>query len=401
MWRRFAEIARCPECGGPLSLLALEERLVELDPRCFPRAERLGIPAKELGRAVEEGLLLCETCRLWYPVWRGLPVLLPYTTALHRECLRLRPRLFKGLGAQWRPPGRAPVEGELFTLESFSREWDSYAYDGTLWVWSYREREALFLAEMGWAGAPPPAPCGRFLEVGCGLGLVTAFAAKRTRGEAVGVDLSLAAGRASRRFERHPFLHFTQASLWRLPFAPGIFKFAYSHGVLHHTRSTREAFHAVARQVAPGGRLYVWLYGPGSITDSPARRLAYGLESVLRPLLARAPSGVANAALAPLALAYMAVSSWRRFRGNPGRDYTIARALHAARDRFTPLFAHRVAPEALLRWFREEGFVNLHSLRAEEAPPAARDTVRRNTGARGDRPSRAQVREFPSPESER
>jgi len=350
-----------------------------------------------LEAAVETGVLVCPACKLWYPIERGLPILLPYTTRLHRDFAEREAETLRALGPAYHPPDEDPAPGEGFVRASFSDEWLDYSYDGVLWTWSYADREALFLAEMG-EDSVPAFPT-RFVEIGCGLGLVTSFAAKHFPGDAVGVDLSLAALRASRHFSDNPFLHFVQASLWQLPFERESFDRVYSHGVLHHTFSTEKAFRSIAGLCAPQGRMYVWLYGMDSIQESAARRAAYGVEWALRPMLARLPSGAAGAILAPAAVAYMGINRAQRFLGSPRESYTFRRALHAARDRLTPLYAHRTREEDLRGWFNDCQFENLQILQASEVPSSTRETIRRNLGMRGRRsagspaPANAQEKE--------
>jgi hypothetical protein len=59
--------------------------------------------------------------------------------------------------------------------------------------------------------------------------------------------------------------------------------------------------------------------------------------------------------------------------------------LHAARDRFTPEFAHRQDADEVCRWFREAGYVALQVVDWRAMPSADHDDFRRNTGVRGRR----------------
>ncbi len=94
---------------------------------------------------------------------------------------------------------------------------------------------------------------------------------------------------------------------------------------------------------------------------------------------------MSNVALAPLAFAYMAINWIQRKSGDSGQAYNFTRALHAARDRMTPAFAHRAAAGDVEDWFRELGFDNLHLVSEREVPAAAASAMRRNVGMRGRR----------------
>src|SRR5688572_15017354 len=103
------------------------------------------------------------------------------------------------------------------------------------------DHERRFKSELG-RYRPDPVKPGRFLELGCGIGITTHMAQKNFGVDAVGVDLSLAALKATARYRDNPFLHFVQGSVFYLPLEQQSFDVIYSRGVLHHTYSTERAF---------------------------------------------------------------------------------------------------------------------------------------------------------------
>ena len=69
-------------------------------------------------------------------------------------------------------------------MDSFSKEWLDYQYDGVVWEMSYEDHEKRFLREMSVPFMERDSLT--FLEVGCGLGITTYLAQKDYRADAVG-----------------------------------------------------------------------------------------------------------------------------------------------------------------------------------------------------------------------
>ena len=105
-------------------------------------------------------------------------------------------------------------------------------------------------------------PGKRVLDAGCGPGR-HAYGFCSLGARVTALDLSASGLRqACRACEWFPqFSGGVAADLLRpLPVAP-VFDLVWSHGVLHHTGDTRTAFDHLADRVAPGGRVFVMLYG--------------------------------------------------------------------------------------------------------------------------------------------
>jgi ubiquinone/menaquinone biosynthesis C-methylase UbiE/uncharacterized protein YbaR (Trm112 family) len=381
MWMRFAQTLRCPLCAGALHLEPFECSSVALAPEAVVHARELDVHDERFDQYVESGLLLCKSCHAKFPVIDGLPILLCYTTPMHATFNeRYAPALARFAGYAF--PEREPANGERAVMRSFSREWLDYDYDGVIWEMSYDDHERRFLSEIGPALTQRPGQ--GFLEVGCGLGITTFLAHKNSRGDAVGLDLSLAVWKACRHYRDNPFLHFVQASAFAMPFPKASFDLIYSRGVLHHTYSTQRAFESMAPLCRPEGTLYLWVYGMGSIRETVFRRAVYGIERVFRPALAAAPnSGAAKAFLAAMGVGYLAFNGLRRTMNPAIQPLTLARGVHAARDRFTPQYAHRHEADEVAEWFRRAGFGETQIVDWKTMPAADHDDFRRNVGVRG------------------
>jgi SAM-dependent methyltransferase len=170
-----------------------------------------------------------------------------------------------------------------------------------------------------------------------------------------------------------------QASTFNLPFAPATFDVIYSRGVLQHTYSPREALLAVAEYCRPGGRFSVSVRGPGA-SKGTLQHAAHAADVVLRPILSLAPRVLGTALLTPIVLGAMGVNRLRRHGGD---GPTFDRALHSARDRFTPRYAHRHEASQVVEWFREAGFEGI-----EVVGGLGYHMGDRRNNVRGDRPNR-------------
>jgi SAM-dependent methyltransferase/uncharacterized protein YbaR (Trm112 family) len=384
MWKRFQHMLRCPQCAGRLGLAVFAEQDVALGDAHATLAHACGIAHPEFATYVDYGILTCAACAVRYPIFDGLPVLLPYTTTLHDEFAR-RYSLELAAYPAFRFPNREPVDGERFVQSSFSTEWLAYDFDGVIWEMDYAGHERRFLLELG--DYRPRCRGETFLDAGCGIGITTEFAQKNFGVDAVGIDLSHAVLRTAARHRTNPFLHFVQASVFYLPFDRETFDTVYTSGVLHHTYSTAKAFASLAGYCRPGGSIYVWVYGPRSTNDTLLRRVLFAAEITGRTLLrGRDDTLLAKTILAPLALAYMAFNRGRRLNDRTIQPYNFRRAMHAARDRFTPQFAHRHERTEVRRWFEAAGFVDVEDVDWRCMPSPERDNYRRNTGVRARKP---------------
>lgn len=342
-----------------------------------------GVSLEELGEFVEDGILVCDDDQTWYPVYKGLPVLLPYETPVTKEFLEEYADSVRNVAPDHKPPAETPTQGEYFVLKSFSKEWQDYDYDGVIWELNYDDHRRRLNIELGGLDANTCA-AAPFLEVGCGLGITTSHAQDLLKQDAFGVDLSLASMSATQHFKSNPFLHFVQASAYNLPFEKASFGTIYTRGVLHHTHSTERAFQNVAQFCSGDGTTYLWVYGPKSIESSLLRRILYRMEDVVRPRLSKRPNALSSRIFLSLAaVPYVAFNRMRRLGNSEIQKLTFKRAVHAARDRFTPEFAYRHSPEEVISWFNDAGFQDIYQIDWRDVPPADHGDYSRNVGVLG------------------
>src|SRR5947199_6596201 len=122
MWRRFSQFLRCPLSGEALELVVFKEHEEEVADADVLTAERAGLMVdRDFYRRIEAGLLLARSARFAYPIARGLPVMLPYETAVHRQFQKE----FSGELAKFRSqcvfPADDPMPGERAVFRSFSK----------------------------------------------------------------------------------------------------------------------------------------------------------------------------------------------------------------------------------------------------------------------------------------
>jgi len=381
MWEHAVATLACPRCRARFtSKVIRDERLGSLE----SASGRPPAPGAS-DRWIEDGALCCTTCKRLFPILGGVPLLLSYKTRLAEVAhgtwpASLRRELLNGgfhLSADQAP------RGEKYVGATFSTEWKAYKYGPTLWTAPTADRLQTFRGECGLKDGELSGK--RFCEIGCGLGVLTNEASVGLGAEAWGMDVSTSVFRAAAHFKSNPHVHFVQASIFSAPFAPQTFDFVYSHGVLHHTWSTREGVRRAAELVHPTGSLYVWLYGYDDVRISRLRQLAFAVEKVTRPLISRLPSPIATATLLPLIPLYQIASVLGKRSATHGSVYSPREALHAARDRLTPLFAHRHNFDEVASWFRESGLKTIHKVSGSEVSRSWALAIERNVAIRARR----------------
>jgi 2-polyprenyl-3-methyl-5-hydroxy-6-metoxy-1,4-benzoquinol methylase len=236
------------------------------------------------------------------------------------------------------------LEGSSQSIEeSFGREWSYFRHGiDRSWGQPVELRVTKFLKHVGLSADELR---GRLvLDAGCGNGTLSEAVANLGC-EVVASDLSNSVILANRYFSTHDGrVRFLQADLQRHPFRPGTFDVVYCAGVLHHTPSTKETFERVAETVAPGGRLFVWLYWRVPGTKS---RVRLGVRGVVARLPMRLKHAVAVAFGAEKAL---------RFRITRKRELTWQEVMIGAHDFYTPRYRWEHTPEEVTAWYAELGF---------------------------------------------
>ncbi len=331
----------CPFCRGEL----------DLDVFCGSEEE------------VEDGRLRCTACRLMYPVFGRVPVMLTYATKLHTEFgRRYAGRLAQADGFEFAQA--APPQGERHVQQSFSQEWEGLTDDPLTFALTADELYQLHRnVYMNLDDNDYSNEVRIVLNVGCGAGkefevLQRIF----PQSNVIAIDINFSLLSAPRRYAGNKRLHFVLASVFAPPFRSGCADQVFAQGVIHHTHSTKEAFDNLVPMVRPGGHLFVWVYGKDDYLAAPpgTRALAltlWGMEMVLRPIVCRLPPVPQKAAIHAVALLTYFPS---RSRLRHKQDWKLKNEVHACFDKFAPRYAWRHGANEVMEWFENAGFTCRH-----------------------------------------
>ena len=331
---RLLHFLRCPKCEGRLALTVYEK-------------------AESSSQDIPAGLLSC-TCGASYPIWRGVPRMLLQESRLPSQFVaKFRERLHGDA------PDLIRSEAESKKSEDFSFdvEWSMYRYGNISWELDISTRVAYVYHYLRMVAGELNGMV--VLDAGCGNGTLSAALAA-SGPEVVAFDYSNIVERAEcrkRRFagDSAERVHYVQGDVQHPPFAKGAFDVVYSNGVLHHTRSTRLSFDAVASLVKNGGRIFVWLY-----RSDPALgyRIKKVVVKVIQTLLRPFPLRVTRILCYLGAMILLTKLRMQHLFGLNKNRRIIPVWLKAVNlfDTFTPRYNHHHTREEVKSWFLEAGF---------------------------------------------
>ena len=173
-------------------------------------------------------------------------------------------------------PGRDAVTDRTF--ESFGYEWTTFAdirpEDEGFWL--------EYTADVPWDELGDAIG----IDIGCGKGRYSRPSARRVAGF-VALDGSEAVVAAARNLGEEPNVLVVRADLRDDVVRDGAFGFVSCLGVLHHLAEPEAAFSRIARLVAPGGVLLVYLYSRPE--GRGVRATALAMARILRKATVRVP----------------------------------------------------------------------------------------------------------------
>ncbi|MCU1274671.1 MAG: ubiE 2 [Bryobacterales bacterium] len=378
MKHRLMDLLACPECGRfPLELTVLESEPAAgggargCAVYCSANSEpvlRDGAPAPCSGcysTEITEALLHCGGCGQEYPVIEGIPRFNPDVRSDY-------PEFFQKHADQFRNAKTADLNSfhalHTDTKRSFGYQWLRYRVTDAV------ENRRTFHRRT--ATQPGTLTGQLFFEAGCGMGRYLKVIGEEPGAEVVGLDLSLAVNRARAENLDNPRVHVIQGNLMQLPLRRDTFDHVYSIGVLHHTPSTEQAFHSVAKLVKPGGRISVWVYdlwGPKTQRGFKKvhARIRGWISDTLRRITTRLPHSLLHylcyiaVPLGWLQLRIREVPAPLRFLLSPllflpvsGHPEWRVRLCDTF-DWYSPKFQWKHTVEEVSEWFENAGLVDL------------------------------------------
>jgi len=240
MQPRLLQWLVCPLCHHALTLVdAVSERrsLAEADYHVLEATAPIEDP-NDVEIEIISGALTCDACRIYYPIYNGIPRMLTYTTRVAQLHAQENHAWLTTRLEGFVLPQQIPPPGEQDVLRNFSTEWTGYKWTGASY-WSFTPDTVLRCTRYELGLSRHDLQHRLVLEVGIGIGGTADALSRAESCELVGIDLGYAVDQARHYFGQNPRLHLVQASVFALPFRPGSFDVVYSHGVLHHTHSTR------------------------------------------------------------------------------------------------------------------------------------------------------------------
>jgi SAM-dependent methyltransferase len=309
-------------------------------------------------KIIKEGVLLCQHCKIWYPIYSYVPVMLVFETPLHKHFDREHKDRFEQLSEYSMPKGR-PEPGERSLQETFTDEWNCVNGDDLSFLYSIEDLKLLHKKVLLKWVEYSQENIRSILDVGCGIGQESlSLQEVLANAEIFAIDLSFALLKSGEVFKSRTNIHLIVSSLFHIPLKTSSFDLVYSQGVIHHTFSTVEAFKSIASYVCNGGHLTIWIYGVGDhlvrVEDLGILvRVVYVAECILRPLISRSPKVLRDVLFKVLAIICHPMI---KMKVRHKEKWHLENTRHSMRDWLSHKYAHRHSYNEVFEWFENLGF---------------------------------------------
>ncbi len=366
---RILDFLRCPNCKTELEIIPLNHREVQYNSNALNDNNLCPAycknPHQELTKSQEtqyhckkcyeqeilEGLLTCN-CGKVYPVIREIPRFLPDSFDQH-------PEFTEKYYDEIKKYDRAVSENDKKHFErmfkktqgTFYNQWKTWGRSERIYGFTDNEARDWFLTDLTSKDVDADYFKGKIvLEIGCGHGRFVKIL-NSLCDEYVAIDLGPSVELAREITQDRPNVHIIQANAMFPPLKDESFDYAWSHGVLHHTPSTKEAFKAVSRlPKRQTGRFYIWVYHKGGFIWEYGNRF-------VRSITTKLPSGLLKLiSYMTVPLLYLIPAYNKKVNISNMSWSECALSTH---DWLAPKYQWHHTPEEVMSWFVEQGYHNI------------------------------------------
>lgn len=342
----YLEKLRCPVSGSKLELVSFKE-----------------YTSSNGNTYTESGCLYSLVSNIYYPIINGVPIMLTFETPLTKKFEIDNKIVLQELPQRLKLPNLEPMHGEKSIQETFTEEWGGLGDDEI--VFAYNEEEGYLLHKDVWLQMDEKEAdkTNTVLDVGCGFGKEAKYLARIFKNSTVyAIDLNLAVIASGLNLLDTGRIIPVVASLYRIPYEDNSFDHVHCQGVIHHTFSTKAGFDAIEKKVKEGGTLFIWVYawedsfGIAGLRGFLVHTYYFVSHRIFRPILSRVPGFIRNSIVHLITIFYHPLVKNRG--ANKGR-WQYQHTLHAVRDMFTPMFAHRHRFNEVYLWFQDKNYSHI------------------------------------------
>ncbi len=328
----------CPaNCNNPDSELTKAEDAVSHCKKCYETE-------------IVDGLITCK-CGKAYPVVRGVPRFVPDAFDQHPGFTQ---EYYENIKAYLGTNAREKEHFEKMFKEvqgMFGKQWEIWGKNDRIYGFTEEQAREWFLTHT----TSKKIDVSYFkdkivLEVGCGHGkyvkILNEFGC-----ENVGLDLGPSVDLVYEITKDRPTAHVIQGNAMNPPLKKESFDYVWSHGVLHHTPSTKDAVEACAKlPKKETGWFYVWVYHKGGFLWEYGNRL---LRSITTRLPEKVVIGISYA-LAPL---LYIIPAYNKDVNLSNVSWSVC-AL-SINDWLAPKYQWHHSAEEVISWYEEFGYKDI------------------------------------------